>query len=128
MTPIEALGIAVLISLVLSTALCLVIVRPLQALLIKACPGPEAVQFWGRFTLIMLFLSPLFISIAFGLPPSSAAPQLDGGTIVQRIISAGLVGAFLAMLGLGFWVSTMMRRAPTSPMTVPTAHKEKWEQ
>ena len=126
MTSLETLGIAVLISLALSAALCLVIFRPLQSLLMKACPGPEAVQFWGRFSLVMLFLSPLFVSVAFALPAGDASHLVDAGVAIEHIISTALVGAFLAMLGMGLWVSALMRRIPLAAIQSPGRDREKW--
>jgi len=126
MTSLEALATAVGVSLVLSVALSLAIFRPLQLLLRRSCPGAEAVMFWERFTLIMLFLSPLFVSIVWGLPPTSTIPTVDPGSILQRIISTGLVGAFLAMLGMGFWVSALVRRTSLSDSRPTPRDKDTW--
>ena len=126
MTSLEALATAVAVSLVLSLVLSLAIFRPLQLLLRRACSGAEAVVFWERFTLIMLFLSPLFVSIVWGLPPAVTIPSVDSGSIVQRIISTGLVGAFLAMLGMGFWVAALVRATPPSDTGPTPRDKEMW--
>ena len=126
MTSLQALAIAVLISLALSTVLSLAIFGPLRMLLQRACPGGEAVVFWERFMLIMLFLSPLFVSIVWGLPPPSAMPSEEAGSVVQHLISTGLVGAFLAMLGMGFWVSALVRRMSLPGATPRPRDKEIW--
>jgi Na+/H+-dicarboxylate symporter len=112
MNPLEALALAIGVSLVLSGAVTLVIFRPLQALLRKVCPSPEAVAFWDRFTILMLFLSPLFISVIWGVAPARILEKEDSGSILQTIVSSALVGIFLAVLGMGFWVSALIRRAP----------------
>jgi hypothetical protein len=123
-TSLEALAIVAVISLVVSALLCAAIFQSLQALLGKICPGPEVVTFWTRFTLIMLFLSPLFVATAFGLPPATLTAKMDPGDLLQRVTVATLVGAFLAMLGMGLWVSALIRRAPFPPMS--QRREEEW--
>jgi hypothetical protein len=115
MTSLQALAACVGISVLVSGILIAAIARPLRAFIERMCPGPEAVGFWSRFTLIMLFLSPLFVSLVFGLPVSTALHGLEVGEIIRRVVTASLVGAFLAMLGIGFWVSSLARRAPLPP-------------
>ncbi len=112
MTSLEALGVCVVISLVLSIGLVAVIAGPLRALMERVCPGPSAVAFWQRFALIMLFLSPLFIAVTFGLPSSEALRSIDAGEMIRRAVVGSIVGAFLAMLSMGLWVSSLIRRAP----------------
>jgi hypothetical protein len=112
MTSLEALGICAIISLALSVGLIAVIAGPLRALMERVCPGPSAVAFWQRFTLIMLFLSPLFIAVTFGLPSSEFLKTIDAGEMIRRAVVSSIVGAFLAMLGMGLWVSSLIRRAP----------------
>jgi hypothetical protein len=112
MTSYQSLVAAVIVSGVLSAILSFVIHRPLQALLLKVCPGEEAVRFWARFSLTMLFLSPLLVSIVFGVPSGQQGPGLESGFVAQQIIATSLFGAFLAMLGMGVWVSALISRAP----------------
>jgi drug/metabolite transporter (DMT)-like permease len=126
MTSLESLAITAVVSLLLSAALCAAIYRPLQALLAKICPDSEAIHFWARFTLIMLVLSPLFVAVAFGLPPAEMTQKMDAGVLLQRIIAAALIGAFLAMLGMGLWVSALIRRAPASRATIPQRDPDHW--
>ena len=114
MTSLEALLACIGVSLLVSFALVAAISRPLRAFIERICPGPEAVGFWSRFTVVMLFLSPLFASLAFGLPGGAILMALEAGEIIQRVVTASLIGAFLAMLGIGLWVSSLARRTPLS--------------
>ena len=115
MTSVQALVICAGISLALSVILLVTIAQPLRAFIQRLCPGPEAVGFWSRFTLVMLFLSPLFVAVTFGLPSSRLLPETDLGEVVQRAVTSSIVGAFLAMLGIGVWISSLARRAPLPP-------------
>jgi hypothetical protein len=73
----------------------------------------------------MLVLSPLFVSVAFAWP-DNASHALDAGAAIHHIISTSLVGAFFAMLGMGLWVSSLMRRVPISSTHSPAQNREKW--
>lgn len=115
MTSLQALAVCAGISLVLSVLLVVAIAAPLRSFIERLCPGPEAVGFWSRFTLVMLFLSPLFVAVSFGLPSAAALRGLEAGELIQRAVTASIVGAFLAMLGIGLWVSSLARRAPSLP-------------
>jgi hypothetical protein len=126
MTSLQALTLATVVSLVLSTVLSLVIYRPLRAVLFKVCAGEEAVQFWLRFSVTMLFLSPLFVSIVFGLPSAPQALAQNVGALFQGIVATALVGTFLSMLGMGLWVSTLIRRAPRQPGVTATGDPQSW--
>lgn len=115
MNSVQALAICAGISLSLSVILLITIAGPLRSFIQRLCPGPEAVSFWSRFTLVMLFLSPLFVAVAFGLPSGQALEETDTGELIQRAVTASIIGAFLAMLGIGLWISSLMRRAPLPP-------------
>ncbi len=115
MTSIQALAICVGISIALSIVLLISISKPLRGFIERLCPGPEAVGFWSRFTLVMLFLSPLFVAVTFGLPPTRLLPETDLGEMIQRAVTSSIIGAFLAMLGIGVWISSLARRAPLPP-------------
>jgi hypothetical protein len=114
-TSLQALGICVGISVSLSVLLLVAISAPLRTFIQRLCPGPEAVSFWSRFTLVMLFLSPLFVAVTFGVPPGRMLEETDAGEQIQRAVTASIIGAFLAMLGIGVWISSLMRRAPLPP-------------
>jgi hypothetical protein len=111
MNSLQALGICLSISFVTSSILFASISRPLTAFIGSVCPGQESVGFWLRFTMVMLFLGPLFFTVTFGLPHDPVLPSLEVGQIIQRAVTATLIGAFLAMIGTGTWISSMARRA-----------------
>lgn len=112
MGSLHALAVCAAISLMVSAILFLAISRPLRAFIERACPATEGVNFWLRFTVVMLFLSPLFVTVAFGLPPAAQIRLLEVGELIQRATTSSLVGAFLAMIGIGLWVSSLARRTP----------------
>jgi hypothetical protein len=114
-TSIQALAICAGISIALSVILLFAIAAPLRTFIQRLCPGPEAVGFWSRFTLVMLFLAPLFVALAFGMPPPRLLGETDLGGMIQRAVTTSIIGAFLAMLGIGLWISSLMRRAPLPP-------------
>lgn len=112
MPALLALLLAVAISLLIGAGLYSAIRKPLENLMAQYCMADSAVAFWARFTLVMLFLAPLFIAIAFGLPPAEALPKVASTTIISRVVTASLTGGFLAMICMGIWVSTLARRFP----------------
>jgi hypothetical protein len=114
-TSLQALAICAGISIGLSVVLLFAIAGPLRIFIQRLCPGPEAVGFWSRFTLIMLFLAPLFLAVAVGLPSPLALKNVDMGQLIQRAVTSSISGAFLAMLGIGIWVSSLARRTPLPP-------------
>lgn len=115
MTSFEAMAICVAISLVLSTILVVVISAPLRAFTQRACSTREATDFWSRFTLVMLFLAPLFCCLVWGLPTGEMLLAVDTGQLIQRAVTSSIVGAFLTMLGIGIWVSALANRLPPPP-------------
>jgi hypothetical protein len=107
MSSLQAISIAVAISLTVSTILVIAVMHPLRALLRRACPGPEGENFWTRFTVLMLYLSPLLVALVFGLPYPNALAAFDAGQIAQKVLSAALFGAFAALGGIGLRMSTL---------------------
>lgn len=114
MTSIQSLGVCLSISISISAILLAAISRPLGGFVVKVCPDRESIGFWLRFTQVMLVLAPLFFAVTFGLPPSSSMKTLEAGQIIQRSVTSTLIGAFLAMLVTGLWVSSMARRTMQS--------------
>lgn len=110
MEPLTGLLIAALVGAGTGLAFYFAIRNPLARMLDQNCAGNVAVQFWGRFTQIMLFISPLFVAIAFGLPPGELIEKADPASLLVRIITASLVGGFLAMIGMGVWVASIARQ------------------
>jgi hypothetical protein len=111
MSALQAMTIAVAISACVSTILVAGLITPLRAMLRRVCPGPEGENFWARFTVLMLYLSPLLIALVFGVPYSHQLAQLDVGGLAQRVLSSALFGAFAALGGIGLRMATL--RTPT---------------
>ena len=126
MNSLQALGIGVGISVITSVVLLAAITRPLAGFIKKVCPDRESLSFWLRFTFVMLFLSPLFTTVSFGLLPASALKTLEAGELIQRVVTSSLVGAFFATIGMGIWVSSLSRRAPLSPPQRSSNPNEFW--
>jgi hypothetical protein len=107
MSALQAMTIAIAVSVCVSTALVAGLMSPLRAVLRRVCPGPEGENFWARFTVLMLYLSPLLIALVFGVPYSQELVQLDAGQLAQRVLSSALFGAFAALAGIGLRMSTL---------------------
>jgi hypothetical protein len=107
MSALQAMAIAIAISACVSTILVTGLMTPLRGVLRRACPGPEGENFWARFTVLMLYLSPLLIALVFGVPYTTVLAQLDAGELAQRVLSSALFGAFAALGGIGLRMATL---------------------
>lgn len=112
------LGLAV--SLVLSTILSVVILPPTRSLLRRLCPADDAVTFWTRFTVLMLFLGPLIVTLLFGVPYSEFSSKLNDTDLVIRVVTAALVGSFLTLAGVGLRVGTLRPKVGVAPLPKKT--------
>ena len=84
------------ISLLVSTAVLLVILRPLRRVLAMMCKSGEALPFWLSFTIVMLYAVPLFFSVLW-------TPYDDDPTTILRVaLAASLFGTIggLGIIGL----------------------------
>lgn len=102
---VALLGLAV--SLVLSTVLSVVILPPTRSVLQSLCPTGEAVSFWTRFTVLMMFLGPLIVTLIFGVPYSDQTLKMSSTDLVIRVITSALVGSFLTVSGIGVRMGTL---------------------
>jgi hypothetical protein len=91
------------------------LVNTLTGFAFEICPVAGPLK---RESRALLFLSPLFVSIVFGLPGQELRQNP-----LQQIIATALFGSFLSMLGMGLWVSALIRRAPRPP-AVPAREYE----
>jgi hypothetical protein len=96
MSSLQAMAIAIAVSVSISSILVVGLIQPLRSLLQRVCPGPEGENFWARFTVLMLYLSPLLIALVF-----------DIGQVVQKVLPAALFGAFAALGGIGLRMATL---------------------
>jgi hypothetical protein len=65
------------------------------------------VALWTRFTVLMLFLGPLIVTLVFGVPYSDYSSKLSATDLVIRVITAALVGSFLTLGGIGIRLGTL---------------------
>ncbi len=100
LNPINALGIALAISLMLSTCIVAVMVRPLRGVLDDLCPRRLGTSFWVSFTIVMLYVTPLLFTVLFG---AMLVPDIVA--IVRAALAASLFGAFSALLVVGYNIS-----------------------
>lgn len=107
MSALQAMAIAIAVSVCVSTVLVAGLMAPLRAVLRRVCPGPEGENFWARFTVLMLYLSPLLVALVFGVPYSNVLETLDGGQLAQRVLSSTLFGAFAALAVIGLRMASL---------------------
>ncbi len=95
----------------------MVLVRPLRLVLSTLCERGEGVSFWVSFTSLMLYLTPLFVTIVRnGGRHLEFAPVAE---VVRVSLSAAVLGAFMALLPVAWQI------AQTRPRSLPSpAHAE----
>jgi hypothetical protein len=113
---VATLGLVV--SLALSSILAVVILPPLGSVLQRLCPTRDAVSFWTRFTILMLFLGPLIVMLIFGVPYTEASLKLSTTDLIIRVVTSTLVGSFLTLGGIGLRMGTLRPRAAPAPPIV----------
>ena len=97
------LGIALAVSLMLSTILVVVLTRPLRLVLTTLCERGEGVSFWVAFTSLMLYLTPLLVTVVrSGGSYLGSAPLAE---VFRASLSAAVIGAFLALLPVAWQIS-----------------------
>jgi len=111
MNSMQTLGICMSISLATSLVLLKSLSQPLRAFIGSLCSDATSTEFWLRFTIVMLFLVPLLSTLSFGTPRAYMAESFDGGELIRRAVTATLTGEFFAVIGMGFWISSLARRA-----------------
>ena len=94
--------IEISIALLVSGTTTFVITNVLKDLLIDLCGDIVRATFWSRFTIIMLFLTPLMFVMFFGVSFDS---ETADHTVVKRALGWSLFGVFCAMLTMAFQIS-----------------------
>jgi len=95
-----------LVSLVLSTALVVVLSRPLEAILAQLCPSADASRFWVAFTSVMLYIAPLLFAMFF----SSFDTVNDVTAVIRLTLVTTLVGASAALMVVGWNIANARPR------------------
>ncbi len=92
---ITALGVC----LTLSTILVLILWQPLKVMLASLCEGGQAIRFWTTFTAVMLYLSPLLVTLLVqAMSDDGTAPLIQA---LRLALTTAVLGAFLALGGMG---------------------------
>jgi hypothetical protein len=89
MSELGSLVTTIAVSLAVSTAVLLMMIRPLRRVLGMMCRSGEATPFWVSFTIVMLYAVPLFISMVW-------IPMLEDSV---RVIRVALVGSLFGVIG-----------------------------
>jgi hypothetical protein len=107
------LGVALAVSLMLSTILVVVLTRPLRLVLTTLCERGEGVSFWVAFTSLMLYLTPLLVTVVrSGGSYLQYAPLAE---VIRASLSAAVIGAFLALLPVAWQIAQARPRSVAAP-------------
>jgi hypothetical protein len=101
MSPLAALGVAIVVSLVFSTVVTVVMTEPLRAILRQLCLSNTASAFWIPFTIVMLYVTPLLITTLF--EHTVTEPSLVN--TLRTALASSLFGGFAALLVVGYQIS-----------------------
>jgi hypothetical protein len=99
MSAMQLFLIALGVCLLLSTTLVLILGKPLRIMLASLCEGGEAIRFWSAFTAVMLYLSPLLVTLLVqAINDDGSAPLVQA---LRVAMTTAVLGAFLALGGVG---------------------------
>jgi hypothetical protein len=119
MSAMQLFLIALGVCLSLSTLLVLILGKPLRIMLASLCEGGESIRFWTAFTAVMLYLSPLLVTlIVQALNDDGSAPVVQA---LRVALSTAVLGAFLALGGVG---RQIVRVRPRNPQATGSARGE----
>jgi hypothetical protein len=107
------LGIALTVSLMLSTIMVVVLARPLRLVLSTLCERGEGVSFWVSFTSLMLYLTPLFVTVVrHGGMHLELAPIAE---VIRVSLSTAVLGALVALLPVAWQIAHARPRSLATP-------------
>lgn len=109
MTMFEALFLTIPISFAASTVLAAITARSLRATLQETAEEFNSDTYWVPYSIVMLYLVPLFIGLVFGV---GTIPR-DGVLVasgVTRIFTSVLGGCLLVLAGTGLQLSKHNQR------------------
>ena len=107
MNSLQGIGVAVFVSLAVSSIVVAGLMQPLRTVLRRACLAGDGEHFWARFTAVMLFVAPLLIALVFGLPSAEALIRYDAGQVAQKVLSATMFGMFATLGGIGLKMASI---------------------
>ena len=65
MSPLNALALAISISLIISTIVTLIMTEPLRVVLRQLCLDSNSTAFWIPFTTVMFYVTPMLFTLLF---------------------------------------------------------------
>ncbi|MEO1082508.1 MAG: hypothetical protein AAFY29_23340 [Pseudomonadota bacterium] len=107
MNLITVLSVALGVSFFVSAVLALLILPPVKQVLAQACDTGDGVLFWTRFSIIMLFLGPMIVTLLFGVPSEARLQKLSDGDVIVGVVTSSFSGAFLTIGGIGLRLGTL---------------------
>ncbi|MBC8027173.1 MAG: hypothetical protein H7Y89_14360 [Steroidobacteraceae bacterium] len=106
MTPLESLLTAIAIALGASTITILAIFRPLRRQLAAMCPVDTTAAFWMRSAVAVIYLLPLFMVVAFGVPVLGPK-EFTTAEIVRRTLAASAFTLVTIVMAIGFRLASL---------------------
>ena len=101
MEPLSALSLAIIVSLIFGTVVTVVMVEPLRGVLRQLCLDSNASAFWIPFTAVMLYVTPLLVTMLF--ESTVIVPTLVN--TLRTALASALFGGFAALLVVGYQIS-----------------------
>lgn len=93
-------GSEIVIAMSLSFIVLRIIKPSLSPLLSFFCSDSEASGFWAQYTHLMVYIVPLLLVVFFSQVGELGAPS--GLLIIKNTLFRGLLGVFLAVLGVAY--------------------------
>jgi len=112
MNQMSCLALAVTVSLILSTVISVVMTEPLRGVLKQLCLVGDSSQFWIPFTIVMMYVTPLFFTMLF--ESTVVAPNV--ANTLRTALASSLFGAFAALLVVGYQIA---RARPSTRQNAP---------
>jgi len=107
MNPSATLLTAIGISVLLSSATVFALHGPMRRLLEAACPLPTTASFWLRAAVTVLYLLPLCVVLAFGIPRYSQLGYAPPMEVVRASLAAGSFALVGIVVAIGLRLSSL---------------------
>jgi len=107
MNPTQTLITAVGISVFLSSATVFAIHGPMRRLLEAICPLQTTASFWMRAAVTVLYLLPLCIVLAFGMPEFSGVGYVHATEVARRALASSSFALVGIVVGIGLRLASV---------------------
>ena len=121
-----SLLVAIAVSVGVSTIVVIALRGPLSSVLESLCEGAEGVRFWAVFTVLMLYITPLFFALLFAVPGVGGEAGVTLSQAFTRSLSSVLGGLLVALLAVGWQISRLSRRVSLPPRRTSRNEHEFW--